>query len=71
MALRPKGSRLQSTIAHRCKHEKGTHVHGSDAAGIEVAAAVGRMKRRADATQEGTAQIINFGLQNISVAAQG
>ena len=32
---------------------RGAHTHGSDAAGVEVAAAVGGMKRRAAATQDG------------------
>ena len=33
--------------------EKGAHIHGSDVAGVEAAAAVCRMKRRASETQEG------------------
>ena len=32
--------------------QRGDHVHPSNAAGIEVAAAVGRMKRRATDTQD-------------------
>ena len=40
--------------------ESGDHNHPSNAAGIEVAAAVGRMKRRATDTQDGNATFLYF-----------
>ncbi len=39
-------------------NETGEHNHGSDAAGVEVAAVVTGMKRRASDTQEGIYQIL-------------
>ena len=49
---------MQSGVAYQRQHdavveEKGAHIHGSDVAGVEAAAAVCRMKRRASETQEG------------------
>ena len=38
--------------------EKGNHVHATDAAGIEVAAAVSGMKRRANETPDGNLSLL-------------
>ena len=40
--------------------EKGNHVHATDALGIEVAAAVSGMKRRASETQDGKLSLLTL-----------
>ena len=50
--------------------EINTHSHISSAANIEVAAAITRVKRRAEETVEGTIQVINECMTNLSEAAQ-
>jgi len=49
----------------------GEHNHDSNAAKIEVVRTVTALKRRAIDTNEGTAQVINHTVQNLSQAVQG
>ena len=50
---------------------RGTHIHPSSMARVEVTRALTAMKTRAVSTQEGTSQIINNCVQNLSMAVQG
>jgi len=49
----------------------GDHNHDSNAAKIKVVRTVTALKRRAVDTNEGTAQVINHTVQNLSQAVQG
>ncbi len=46
--------------------ELGTHLHGENVAKVEVAEALTAIKRRAEETIEGTAQVVNESVQNLS-----
>ena len=50
---------------------RGAHIHPTNVARVEATRAITSIKRRADSSQEGTAQVINHGLESISVAVQG
>ena len=47
------------------------HIHPSNLARVEATRAITSLKRRAESSQEGTAQVINNSLENVSVAVQG
>ncbi len=51
--------------------ELGEHLHGENAVKVEVAEVLTTLKRRAEETIEGTAQVVNESVQNLSQAAQG
>ncbi len=46
--------------------EVGEHLHGENAAKVEVAEALTAIKRRAEETIKGTAQVLNELVQNLS-----
>ena len=47
------------------------HIHPSNLARVEATIAITSLKRRAESSQEGTAQVINNSLKNVPVAVQG
>ena len=50
---------------------RGTHIHPSNMARVGVTRVLTQMKTRAASSQEGTAQIINHCVQNLTVAVRG